>query len=63
MFELEFGGERLEAISAWLDANREGLSVLVHPLTEDEPRDHTEGARWLGPRLGLDLSKLPLPNP
>lgn len=32
-----------------------GLSVLLHEDTGDDLRDHTEGARWLGEQLELDL--------
>lgn len=32
-----------------------GLTVLLHEDTGDDVRDHTEGARWLGSELTLDL--------
>lgn len=32
-----------------------GLTVLLHEDTGDDLRDHTEGARWLGETLELDL--------
>lgn len=32
-----------------------GLDVLLHEDTGDDMRDHTEGARWLGQELRLDL--------
>lgn len=32
-----------------------GLTVLLHEDTGDDLRDHTEGARWLGETLKLDL--------
>ncbi len=40
----------------WLEENRSQLSVLVHPLTEDEYLDHTSSAVWLGLPLELELS-------
>jgi DOPA 4,5-dioxygenase len=35
-----------------------GLNVLLHEDTGDDMRDHTEGARWLGNKLKLDLEWL-----
>jgi DOPA 4,5-dioxygenase len=32
-----------------------GLTVLLHEDTGDDLRDHTEGTRWLGEKLNLDL--------
>lgn len=32
-----------------------GLTVLLHEDTGDDLRDHTEGTRWLGNALALDL--------
>lgn len=34
------------------------FSVLLHPLTRQEVRDHTEHAFWMGMPLPLDLSSL-----
>jgi DOPA 4,5-dioxygenase len=31
------------------------LTILLHEDTGDDLRDHTEGTRWLGERLELDL--------
>jgi len=35
-----------------------GLTVLLHEDTGDDLRDHTEGTRWLGQELTLDLAWL-----
>jgi DOPA 4,5-dioxygenase len=35
--------------------NRDGLSVLLHPETGDDYRDHSAHAAWLGPALPLRL--------
>lgn len=35
-----------------------GLDVLLHEDTGDDMRDHTQGARWLGNQLTLDLEWL-----
>lgn len=42
----------------WLMFNRQGLSVLVHPISDDDLTDHTEHALWLGQPVALDLNKL-----
>jgi aromatic ring-cleaving dioxygenase len=38
--------------------NREGLDILVHPLTEDSVADHTQFALWLGSPLPLRVEVL-----
>jgi aromatic ring-cleaving dioxygenase len=42
----------------WLMLNREGLDVLVHPLTDDSVADHTQFALWLGTPLPLRIEVL-----
>ncbi len=39
--------------------NRLGLTVLLHPETEDPRADHLEHAVWCGEILPLDASVLP----
>jgi hypothetical protein len=40
----------------WLEANRNGLSVLVHPHTTDGfLEDHTTHALWLGTPMKLGV--------
>lgn len=34
--------------------NREGLDILVHPLTDDMVDDHTVYALWLGTPIRLE---------
>jgi hypothetical protein len=45
--------EGAHVCSAWLTLTREGLDVLVHPLTHDSVADHTRFALWLGAPLPL----------
>src|SRR5579862_6190435 len=37
----------------WLMMNRDGLDVLVHPLTDDPARDHDRDGLWLGSPVPL----------
>ena len=65
MFEVNlFTPAQFGAFIPWLVVNRGPLSVLVHPNTvdpvtgehEEEERDHTQRATWLGTPVLLDLS-------
>jgi len=42
----------------WFMENHGNLSILLHPLTRWEIRDHTERSMFLGLRIPLDLSAL-----
>jgi aromatic ring-cleaving dioxygenase len=42
----------------WLMLNRDGLDVLVHPLTDDSRRDHDSDGLWLGSPVPLKLHGL-----
>lgn len=54
--QVTFGTKDFDRYIAWLDANREDLTVLVHALTGDDLKDHTEFAYWLGREVELNLS-------
>lgn len=58
MFEIHIPTEEIDHIAAIIDKKRSGLSVLIHPVQEDELAAHTVFARWLGDRLKLDLNNL-----
>ena len=53
--QISFSSNDYEHFIPWLDANRQGLSVLVHALTDDNLQDHTEYAYWLGSDVELNL--------
>jgi len=38
--------------------NRDGLDVLVHPLSDSSYRDHTAFAMWLGEPVALKTDTL-----
>ncbi len=53
-------GEPLDpAFVPWLMLNRLGLTVLVHPNTEDARADHLVHALWMGEVLPLNADVLP----
>ncbi len=58
MYQVKFGPEQFARIVPWLMLNREGLTILVHPNTGDDYRDHAEHALWLGEKLNLRLEVL-----
>ena len=58
MFEAHVTSANLPAIEALLVVNRVNCSILIHEKTNDHMYDHTEGARWLGTPLELNLEFL-----
>ncbi|MBW8270782.1 DOPA 4,5-dioxygenase family protein [Caldovatus aquaticus] len=59
MFQIAFPVGLFAALVPWLMLNRRGLTVLVHPETDDPRADHLERALWMGAVLPLDASVLP----
>jgi aromatic ring-cleaving dioxygenase len=49
--------EQFGAFIPWLVINRGPLSALIHPNTDDELRDHTQRATWMGQPLPLNLKR------
>ena len=58
-FNVIFETPEFEKIVPWLMLNRDGLDVLVHPLTTDAVEDHRGYAIWLGNPVPLKLHTLP----
>jgi aromatic ring-cleaving dioxygenase len=58
MYQLAFPNDLFPRLVPWLMLNREGLSILVHPMTGDALTDHTDFALWLGLPLPLRLDVL-----
>jgi DOPA 4,5-dioxygenase len=54
-FNVIFETEEFQNIVPWLMLNREGLDVLVHPLTESSYDDHSKNALWLGTPVPMRL--------
>jgi DOPA 4,5-dioxygenase len=54
-----FKPDQFEHVVSYLMLNRDGLDVLVHPLTTDAVEDHSSFAIWLGNPVELKLHTLP----
>jgi aromatic ring-cleaving dioxygenase len=57
-FNVMFQPGEFQDIVPWLMLNREGLDILVHPLTDDMVDDHTVYALWLGTPVKLKLNTM-----
>jgi aromatic ring-cleaving dioxygenase len=55
MYQIAFPASELASVLPWLMLNRNGLSILLHPETGDDYRDHSTHAAWLGSALPLRL--------
>ena len=53
-----FKPDQFQPVVEWLMFHREGLDVLVHPLSEDSVDDHSIYAMWLGTPVPLKLHTL-----
>jgi len=59
-YEIWVPSETFSSVFSYLCMHRGNLSVLVHPLTREERKDHETRNAWLGPSYPLDLSILPV---
>ena len=53
MYQVSFDAATFGKFVPWLMLNRQGLTVLVHPATRDERRDHLVHALWMGAVLQI----------
>lgn len=58
MFEVDFPSSNLGKVVEVLLTYREGLSILVHPLSGDHIADHTEYPMWIGKPLELNIERM-----
>ena len=56
--QVRYTDEVKDVVEAFIKNNTKGMSVLYHESTKDDVRDHTEGARWTGDPLTLNLKWL-----
>ncbi|MFI4948901.1 MAG: DOPA 4,5-dioxygenase family protein [Alphaproteobacteria bacterium] len=52
-FNVIFETPEFQTVVPWLMLNRDGLDILVHPLTDSSYNDHTAYAMWLGNPVAL----------
>ena len=57
-FAVIFTTEQFQTVVPWLMLNRDGLDILIHPLTDDMVDDHTVYALWLGMPIKLKLDTM-----
>src|ERR1700746_320093 len=57
-FNVIFETPEFQNIVPWLMLNRDGLDVLVHPLTHSSYDDHSKNALWLGTPVPMKLDIL-----
>ena len=57
-FQIIFTKAQFQEVVPWMMLNREGLDILVHPLTDDMVDDHTIYALWLGKPVALVLDHM-----
>ena len=53
-----FKSEQFQSVVEWLMFHRDGLDVLIHPLSADSVDDHSIYAMWLGTPVPLKLETL-----
>ena len=58
MFEIHIPAVNINYAMASIDALREGISVFIHPVQQNELDAHTNAARWMGTKLKLNLDVL-----
>jgi aromatic ring-cleaving dioxygenase len=56
--QLAFRPEVFGALIPWLALHRAGLVVFIHPISDNDLRDHRDRAMWMGAVRPLDLSVL-----
>ena len=58
MYQIAFDIALFPTLLPWLMLNRQDLTILVHPNTDNPRRDHATHALWLGRVLELKTAML-----
>lgn len=56
--QIIFTTDEFRNVVPWLMLNRQGLDILIHPLSNDSVDDHSIYAIWLGTPVRLKLETL-----
>ena len=56
--QLAFDRNQYADLLTWLALNRKSLNILIHPLTGNDLKDHTDYASWMGEPQTLKLDVL-----
>lgn len=57
-FAAIFEADAFQKVVSWLMLHRQGLDILIHPLTDDMVDDHSIYALWLGSPIELKLNTM-----
>lgn len=55
MFQITITPAQFASVVPWLMVNRGGLSIFVHPTTDDPVLDHDTRPMWMGESLPIDV--------
>jgi aromatic ring-cleaving dioxygenase len=58
MYRVAFAPTEFPKLIPWLALNRRGLTIFIHPETDDAVAYHTDHALWMGEILDLDIAFL-----